>query len=141
MAKDLVRNRIHTYHSGDSEIAQRRGEMQWVNRSTLALDANRFCLYAQAIESLDGSNQRHYELLLRKLDEQGDIIFPGAFLPAVDRYGLIEKVETWVIKNALDLLSSNPEFLKAIDFVTINLLGPSFTNGALLSSIGTQLIE
>ena len=141
MAKDLGRNRIHTYHPEDTDLAQRHGEMQWVNRINQALDDNRFCLYAQAIVPLDGSDGTHYELLLRMVDEQGKIIPPGAFLPAAERYDLIGKLDVWVVQNAFTLLAAHPEFLKQVHFISINLSGPSLTNGVFLNTINTQLLE
>ena len=139
MAKDLGRNRIHTYHPEDTEIAQRHGEMQWVNRIKQALEQNRFCLYAQAIAPLNGSHDQHYELLLRMKDEEGKIIPPGAFLPAAERYNLIEQLDAWVVNNAITLLSSHPEFLDQVHFISINLSGPSLTNGKFLDSIISQI--
>ena len=82
MAKDQGRNRIHVHHAGDAEMAQRHGEMQWVTRLNHALDEDRFCLYAQTIMPLDGRTDKHYELLIRMVGEKGEIIPPGAFLPA-----------------------------------------------------------
>ncbi|MFT5134059.1 MAG: diguanylate cyclase (GGDEF)-like protein/PAS domain S-box-containing protein, partial [Gammaproteobacteria bacterium] len=111
MAKDLGRNRIHVYRGDDASLAQRHGEMQWVTRINLALELNRFCLYAQTIVSLDASENKHYELLVRMEDEDGKLIPPGAFLPAAERYNLIEHIDTWVIENALTLLAMNPVFL------------------------------
>lgn len=141
MAKDLGRNRIHTYHPEDTELAQRHGEMQWVARINQALEHNRFCLYAQAIVPLGSSTDQHYEFLLRMLDEKGGIIPPGAFLPAAERYGLIEQLDAWVIKNAFTLLTAHPGFVKRVHFITINLSGPSLTSGAFLASIISQLNE
>jgi diguanylate cyclase (GGDEF)-like protein/PAS domain S-box-containing protein len=141
MAKDLGRNRIHVYHDEDSEIAQRQGEMQWVTRINHALEENRFCLYAQTIAPLSSSTNEHYELLVRMIDEQGNIIPPGAFLPAAERYDLISKLDHWVIDQALTLLANNSNFLNKIDFISINLSGPSMTNPEILSFITRHLKE
>jgi diguanylate cyclase (GGDEF)-like protein len=65
MTKDYGRNRIHVYRIDDKELSQRHGEMQWVNRIQRALAENRFCLFAQVIESLSNSKKLHYELLIR----------------------------------------------------------------------------
>ena len=135
MAKDLGRNRIHVYSQDDSEIIQRQGEMQWVARINQALDEDRFCLYAQPIISLDSDNHRHYEILVRMLDAQGGIIPPGAFLPAAERYSLIEKLDAWVVSHACEFLAQHPAFTDQIDFVTINLSGQSLTNELFLKSI------
>lgn len=139
MAKDLGRNRIHVYHSEDLETSQRHGEMQWVSRIHRALEKHQFCLYAQVIVPLDGSTDKHYELLLRMKDEKGKIIPPGAFLPAAERYNLITKLDRWVIANAFSLLADNPVFLKQIDFCAINLSGQSLGDNDFLDFIITQL--
>jgi diguanylate cyclase (GGDEF)-like protein/PAS domain S-box-containing protein len=139
MAKDSGRNRIHTYHPEDTELVQRHGEMLWVSRITQALEDNRFCLYAQVIVPLYDSTDQHYELLLRMLDEQGDIIPPGTFLPAAERYNLIEKIDAWVIQHAFDLLAAHPTFVEQVNFISINLSGPSLTNGGFLKSIISQI--
>jgi diguanylate cyclase (GGDEF)-like protein/PAS domain S-box-containing protein len=139
MAKDQGRNRIHVYHPEDSEMAQRHGEMQWVTRLNQALEDDRFCLYAQAIVPLDSSTDKHYELLLRMVDEKGKIIPPGAFLPAAEGYNLISKIDRWVIENAFGLLKDNPAFLKQINFCSINLSGQSITEKDFLGFVITQL--
>ncbi len=128
MAKDLGRNRVHIYHIEDAELASRYGEMQWVSRINRAFGDNRFCLYAQPIISLSNNGDKHYEILIRMIDEKGKIVPPGAFLPSAERYNLISKIDTWVVKTAFSLLSKHTAFLKRIDFITINLSGPSLTS-------------
>ncbi|MFT6269916.1 MAG: diguanylate cyclase (GGDEF)-like protein/PAS domain S-box-containing protein [Alphaproteobacteria bacterium] len=135
LAKDMGRNRIHAYHPDDAELAVRHREMNWVGLINQALDEDRFCLYAQPIVPLNGGEHRHYELLIRMLDEQGEIILPGAFLPAAERYNLIEKLDAWVVKHACNFLARHPLFCAKVDFVTINLSGPSLTNQVFLESI------
>jgi diguanylate cyclase (GGDEF)-like protein/PAS domain S-box-containing protein len=139
LAKDLGRNRVHAYHPDDAELATRHGEMKWVGRINQALDEDRFCLYAQPIVSLDGSDHRHYELLIRMLDEQGKVIPPGAFLPAAERYNLIERLDAWVIGKAFTLLAAHSVFLKQVSFISINLSGQSLTKPEVLDFIIAQL--
>lgn len=135
MAKDSGRNRIHVYHPEDTELAQRHGEMQWVSRINHALQEDRFCLYAQPIVPLEEGTDKHFELLIRMIDEDGNIIPPGAFLPAAERYNLIEVLDAWVIKHAFSVLSEHPDFVNQINFISINLSGPSLTNGGFLDFI------
>ncbi len=135
LAKDLGRNRIHVYHPEDTELAVRHGEMQWVGRINHALEENSFCLYAQPIVSLEGDDLKHFEILVRMLDDQGQIIPPGAFLPAAERYNLIGRLDAWVVKQACIFLSEQPAFVEQIDFISINLSGPSLTNQDFLETI------
>ncbi len=141
MAKDKGRNCIHVYHAEDLETTQRHGEMQWATRLNQALEDDRFCLYAQAIVPLDGSSDEHYELLIRMINEKGEIVPPGAFLPAAERYSLISKLDHWVIEHAFDLLAGNPAFLKQIKFCSINLSGQSLVDNTFLEFVTNQLIE
>ena len=127
VAKDKGRNRIHVYDIDDEEIAQRHGEMQWVTRLNHALEEDRFYLFVQSIDPLDKNNAKNYELLIRMKSEQGEIISPGAFLPAAERYNLISKIDRWVINTTFALLENHPLFLKKIGFCSINLSGQSLT--------------
>jgi EAL domain-containing protein (putative c-di-GMP-specific phosphodiesterase class I) len=135
VAKNLGRNRVHAIHSDDAEMAILHGEMQWVGRINQALAEDRFCLYAQPIVALDGGNSINYELLIRMLGEQGEIIPPGAFLPAAERYNLIEKVDAWVVSHICALLAEHPIFCEKVNSISINLSGSSLTNQNFLESI------
>jgi diguanylate cyclase (GGDEF)-like protein/PAS domain S-box-containing protein len=139
MAKDKGRNRIHIYHAEDSDIAQRHGEMQWVTRIQHALEEDKFCLYAQSIVPLDNNVDKHYELLVRMTDDKGEIVPPGAFLPAAERYDLMIQVDRWVIGKAFCLLAENPAFQSEINFISINLSGPSLAEQNVLDLIIKQL--
>ncbi len=141
MAKDNGRNRIHVYHTEDSEIAKRHGEMQWVTRIQHALDEDQFCLYAQSIVPLDNSSDKHYELLVRMIDDKRETIPPGAFLAAAERYNLMTQIDYWVIEKTFSLLAEHKAFQSQIKFVSINLSGQSLIEQDLLDFIITQLDE
>ena len=139
MAKDKGRNRIHIYHAGDSEMAKRHGEMQWVERLYYSLDNDRFCLYAQSIVPLKKEINGHYELLIRMIDDNEDIVPPNAFLPAAERYNLISRIDLWVIEKTFSLLSKNRSFLNQINLCSINLSGSSLSDPDILDFITSQL--
>ena len=139
MAKDLGRDRIHIYHPDDTEMALRKGEMQWVGQINQALDEDRFCLYAQPIKGISGNEEMHYEVLLRLRSEAGEIVPPGAFLPAAERYNLIEKLDRWVVRNTFQLMAGNIDFFDNIHFISINLSGKSLTNPKFLEYILSEL--
>ena len=139
MAKDLGRNRIHVYHPEDSDLAQRKGEMQWITRINQALEEDRLCLFAQSIMNLDTGDPHHYEILIRMRDRHQKIIPPGAFLPAAERYNLIEILDRWVVKQVFSLLTEHPRFVEQIGLLSINLSGPSLTNDSFLEFVIGQL--
>ncbi|MDH3400858.1 MAG: PAS domain S-box protein, partial [Chromatiales bacterium] len=91
-AKEAGRNRIHVYGAGDtSGASERLEEMSWVSRINDALENDRFELFFQPIVPIGMTEDRrgHYELLLRMYGEQGELIEPGAFIPAAERYNLM----------------------------------------------------
>jgi len=135
LAKDAGRNRIHVHHQQDNELAEREGEMSWVTTIQKALEKDKFILYAQPIVTLADCAKHHDELLIRMKDEQGKIIPPGAFLPAAERYNLIEQIDLWVLNTSFNLLVSHPEAVHQIEFVSINLSGPTLSNNAFLKAV------
>jgi diguanylate cyclase (GGDEF)-like protein len=99
-AKDQGRNRVCVYRSGDSDMATRRKEMGWVARITQALEEERFVLYHQSYLPLSeaAGPRLHFEVLLRMVDETGELVQPGSFLPAAERYNLMPAIDRWVVK-------------------------------------------
>ena len=141
LAKDAGRNRIHVHYPNDSDMAQRRDEIQWVTKIYSALEENRFLLYAQPIVSIKKQAKHHFELLLRMKDSSSRIIAPGAFLPAAERYDIIDQLDHWVIKNSFKCLSESADFVDSINFVSINLSGKSLSSESLLDTIVNCLEE
>ncbi|MBV4503446.1 EAL domain-containing protein [Pseudomonas sp. BW13M1] len=105
MAKEKGRNRVQVYHADDSELSMRFGEMAWIQRLHVALEENRFCLYAQEIAPLhphEGAG--HIEILLRLHDESGRTILPDSFIPAAERYGLMTALDRWVVRSVFQVI-------------------------------------
>jgi len=127
-AKDLGRNRSHLYQPDDAELARRHGEMQWVSRLRHALEDNRFVLYIQPIEAIRGGGGTMYEILVRMRDEEGDLVLPGSFISAAERYGLMPDIDRWVIEHAFMAMRDMPSRLPAI---AINLSGLSLTRAGM----------
>jgi diguanylate cyclase (GGDEF)-like protein/PAS domain S-box-containing protein len=143
-AKDQGRNRVHVYQEDDALVAQRHGEMQWVARVKRALSENRFLLEAQPIVPILAEQTpalRSYELLLRMRELDGSIVPPGAFLPAVERYNLTQRLDRWVISTALHWLAANPTTTQQIGRVYVNLSGDSLGDPQLHDFIRATLEE
>lgn len=102
-AKDMGRNRIHLYTEDDAELTRRHGEVEWVARINDALDNDRFVLHVQRIEPFLAHRHRvHYEVLLRMRGEDGQLHPPGMFIPAAERYGLMPKLDLWVLNHVFN---------------------------------------
>lgn len=144
MAKEKGRNRIQVYHADDSELSTRSGEMAWIQRLHVALEENRFCLYAQEIAALnqdEDDGMRHIEILLRLRDESGRMISPDSFIPAAERYGLMTTLDRWVVRNVFKLIgqcASGARRGRPQALCAINLSGSSIGDDAFLEYLKLQ---
>jgi diguanylate cyclase (GGDEF)-like protein/PAS domain S-box-containing protein len=140
-AKDSGRNRIHAYQMDDLTVVTRHGEMRWATRINDALLDDRFELNFQRITPLTDTDESgdHYELLIRMRDELGNIVLPGEFLPAAERYNLADKLDRWVIGRAFGWLTSRPDILSRLYLCGINLSGQSMGNEEILHFILEQI--
>jgi diguanylate cyclase (GGDEF)-like protein/PAS domain S-box-containing protein len=132
-AKESGRNRVHSYEENDIDLMRRRREIQWAARINNALEDNRFELFRQTILPLQVEDQgEHYELLLRMRDENGSLVSPDLFITAAERYGIMPKVDRWVVSNALRWLVSEADERERLSLCSINLSGQSLTDDKFL---------
>jgi EAL domain-containing protein (putative c-di-GMP-specific phosphodiesterase class I) len=150
-AKNKGRNRVHVYQADDRELAIQRGQMQWISRLTQALEENRFRLYYQPIvksTQTASSEEKHYEILLRLVDEMGNLVMPGAFIPAAERYNLMHRIDRWVIRTLFasvgeqyrkntNLSQLHPGVRDCV--YAINLSGASLNDEQLIDFVREQL--
>jgi diguanylate cyclase (GGDEF)-like protein len=125
-AKERGRNRVHVYQLDDSEVVRRSGEMHWLPRIQRALEENRFCLYYQPIRPIspDADRPAQREVLVRMIDEKGQVVPPGAFLPAAERYGQMLAIDRWVVSKSLSALAGPIAGSGSVSFA-INISGQS----------------
>jgi len=110
-AKDHGRNRIHVYRPDDDAIARREVEMHWVHEITSALEDGRFTLRCQPIvpaRDADGA-PLHVEMLLRMTGRDGTLSPPMAFIPAAERYNLMNLIDRWVVTRTLEAFADYRE--------------------------------
>jgi len=69
-----------------------------------ALKGNQFLLFAQKIHPLKRElpDPLCYEILLRLREEEDNLLPPGGFIPIAERYGMMEEIDRWVVRNLLE---------------------------------------
>ncbi|MGH8442093.1 MAG: putative bifunctional diguanylate cyclase/phosphodiesterase [Nevskiaceae bacterium] len=141
VAKDEGRGGLHVSYPHDLAIVRRRGQMRWVARLKQALEEDRFVLHFMSIAPLASGAARHHELLLRLVGARGELVLPGQFLPAAERYQLMPLIDRWVITHAaLGLgraLARDPELAR--HRFGINLSGDSLRDPQLLAFVREAL--
>ncbi|MEG4959934.1 MULTISPECIES: EAL domain-containing protein [unclassified Microcoleus] len=133
-AKAKGRNCVHVYSLDDDELIRQRGERLVVSKISRALETNHFRLYFQKIVSISSSpSVEHYEILLRMLDENGEIVAPNEFIPAAERYGLITKIDCWVIETFFSNYHNlSGQQVLTDGLYTINISGASISNNQFM---------
>jgi diguanylate cyclase (GGDEF)-like protein len=140
VAKDKGRNRIYTCHINDQQLLLQRQDTEWTIRINQALEENRFCLHRQAIVEIKpsfGTQSKHYEILLRMKDRNGQEIAPMAFLPAAERYGLMPKIDRWVIQSFFAYFAQENNSHPCC--YCLNLSGASINDDQFLDFLEEQL--
>ncbi|HLW11732.1 MAG TPA: EAL domain-containing protein, partial [Casimicrobiaceae bacterium] len=137
LAKDKGRNRVQVYRPEDSEVALRRGEMEWVHRLHRALAEDRLCLFSQPIRAMHapGAHSDHQELLVRLIDENNDLIPPIAFIPAAERYHLMPSIDRWVIRTAFRVITERRAAGNTSGTYAINISGASIGDDQFLDYV------
>jgi len=142
MAKDRGRNRVCVHQAQDVEVRRLYGEAEWVNRITRAFEENRFRLYYQKIQPLRPLQYaENREILLRMIDEKGELVPPMAFIPAAERYNLMPTIDRWVVRTLLAWMKPNLSVLPADANIAINLSGQSLGDDSFGDFVQEQLLR
>ncbi len=108
LAKAQGRDREQLYmYDIAREKSRKNSQLLWVKKLRQALEENKFRLYTQPIVPLNKNNSKiHYEVLLRLLDDNGQIIVPEEFLEIANLYSMMPRIDIWVIDNLFQYLST-----------------------------------
>ncbi len=138
VAKQRGRNCFQIYDDNDLEFARHHGEMQWIPRLSRALEEDRLRLFAQPIVPVSRPRDppTHFEVLLRLIDESGDLVAPSRFLPAAERYQLITEIDRWVVRKTLAMLARTADPTYSC---SINLSGQSVAASNFLEFVADEL--
>jgi len=138
MAKEKGRNRVHVFETTDAAQTQFTANLSWVQRLQRPLEEDSFRLFSQSITAVegDGGQEEHCEILLR-LEENGVLLAPGAFIPAAERFGLMPAIDRWVVRNALDIISRRQGGISGT--YSINLSGLTLKDETFLSFLHDAL--
>lgn len=141
IAKEEGKNKIRFFKIGDVDHTSRKDEMRWANVVQDSLNKNNFVLYCQKIQALTKEGAPlFYEILLRALDDKGEIVEPSKFISAAERYKLMPSVDRMVIINTLGVLEKFWENLQHKEVKwSINLSGQSFRDETFLDFIISRL--
>ncbi len=153
-AKKAGRNQSYLFNAGDVEVTLRKTAVEAVADLTDEIDDKQFVLYCQPILPLATvapftsalpltpsiQEPQHFEVLIRKVGQDGKHMLPTTFIPSAERYHLMPNIDRWVIKQTFStfrqLLAKSNE--KCNYAFSINLSGTSLGDKSLLGYIREQ---
>jgi diguanylate cyclase (GGDEF)-like protein len=140
-AKDRGRNRVEVFQDSDQSIIRRHTDILVIGKLRDALGNDSFRLDAQPILPLRGNyGHPRFELLIRMLGDRGEIIPPGKFLSAAERYQLMPTIDRWVVRRACELLGAHSESVgEEIARFAVNLSGQSLQDESFLEFVVEQI--
>ena len=118
----------------DERARRELDEMSWVGRLRDAMDEQRLVIAGQPMVSLASGAVTGQELLVRVRARSGELVLPGAFLPAAERFGLIGDLDRWMVTEAA-LMAANG------CAVNVNLSAQSLGDPQLAAHVERALCE
>jgi diguanylate cyclase (GGDEF)-like protein len=110
------------------------GKLTWPERIRDAIDRQKIVVYAQPIFDLRNHRVAREELLVRMLDDNGDVIPPSSFLPVAERFGLIAEIDRLVLSKAVELAGrSRP--------ISVNVSGGSLSDPGLIADVRRAIAD
>jgi diguanylate cyclase (GGDEF)-like protein/PAS domain S-box-containing protein len=131
-AKGHGRNRAVVYRSGESDARRLHRDIKVAASIRGAIEKDRFRLLGQEIRRLapGNGNVRHFEVLLRMVEDDGTLLEPQLFIPAAERYDLMAKIDRWVFRSVLreygDQSFGGADFTVSVNLSANSLSDPTF---------------
>jgi diguanylate cyclase (GGDEF)-like protein/PAS domain S-box-containing protein len=137
-AKADGRNCYAVYSPDGRPRAEGAERDSWFSRLRRALDEDRFVIYAQPIVPIASAGLPRYELLVRMVDDSGEIVPPGAFLLNAERFDLIGEIDRWMLRHAIQILHEHARAGNDLS-LSVNLSGKTMNDLKLAGDLGEML--
>ena len=98
-------NKLVVYQPKEGELTQKEIDAKIVQDLKDAITSKRIVLYFQPIVSLHGDTDERYEVFVRLIDTDGNVVMPADFLPAAERTGMSLAIDRCVLLNTMTTLT------------------------------------
>ncbi len=131
--KSAGRDCIRFFTPEMDEALQKRIKLEKIIRDAVAHDA--FVLHYQPVFEMANKHLIGFEALVRLPAPDGTLIPPDAFIPLAEEMRLIDKIGTWVLREACRTATSWPDDLT----VAVNLSPAQFESGSIEGTVADAL--
>jgi diguanylate cyclase (GGDEF)-like protein len=106
IARAKFTDKVHIADIQDATVMKWQDELLCVARLNHALENDSFVFYKQQLARLrsPADNEHYYELLVRALAPDGSIVLPCHFIPAAERFHVVDRLDRHLVGRALQIL-------------------------------------
>ncbi|MCZ6859616.1 MAG: EAL domain-containing protein [Alphaproteobacteria bacterium] len=104
-----------SYHYSEKQQQTSRHKVEVAEQVMRALKTGNLVFAYQPIVTARGHQVNHYECLLRKIESNGSVTAAAAFMPIVERLGLIREIDRFVLETAVGQLREHTDVSFAIN--------------------------
>jgi diguanylate cyclase (GGDEF)-like protein len=142
-AKEKGRNRIEIFKEAHTGTSVKAKNLEWLDFVSRCLDEEeeRLVLYYQPIVPLNSQGHKQfYEVLVRMVDHNGDLVVPTKFISAAEDFGIVNKIDRTVTTRSIEMLKLWHKQGRDVH-LSINISARTFDDEDFLTDIAKQLEE
>lgn len=118
-AKRLGRNCFALFEMSEDQRVRQREYMMIGEQVSKAMQEERVVFAYQPVVLSGNGDVAYYETLLRMIDEKGEIVAAGAFVPIAERLGLMRDIDRYTLELAISDLLSDPNITLALNISSL----------------------
>jgi len=136
-AKRLGRDGFRAYRMSEAQRRDHRQSIAVCEQVTEALKADRLMFAFQPVVACSSHEKQFYECLIRMRDLDGEIVPAAAFVPTVERLGLVRVLDRRSLELAIHELARHEHACLALNISGLTATEPSWLR-ALMALVGTR---
>jgi len=140
IAKQSGRNRVHVAPQNDENIVKYRNDIAGIQLIRHALSEDQMVLFYQPVYSIANGTtvMEHCEVLLRIVNETGDLMSPAEFIPLAEKYNIMTEIDRWVLYHVTEWVKQHQDDYE-LPRLLVNLSGLSLIDREFLDYAVTLL--
>ena len=124
------------YADQDPAWLNHKAESDLMAQFAVHIPFERMEMFYQPIISLNNPDKSMgYEALIRLHGEDGRLVSPAHFIPALEKSGMMSQLDRWVVRDVFAFLERYPKHFEQLTYCSINLSGASLNDERFLDEM------
>lgn len=102
-------NAVTLETASEGHLSEETADQDWLELVKEGLRQDRFTFAYQSIASLEGEETEHFDVILRLIGNDGEILLPQQFVDSANRHNLLPQIDRLVTGKILTLLAQRRE--------------------------------